>query len=266
MEKDEKLLEKNANRNDKKKTEKVRKPKDEKNIHEGHRARLVDFAYKANLDALNDIQIMECFLTYIFPRGDVNPLAHRLLDKFETFNHVIEASVEDLKSVRGINDRSAKMIHLFCEFFYYYTSLRTGKKYKVTSRNELYDIVEDFLRLRTTEHLLLLAISPAHYITHKRLINMQDASEVGISSLELTNFITSSKASSLVIAHCHPYGRALPSPADNESFEVIKKLCESCGVNFVDSLIIGEDGIYSQNDKEYVRDFGDISSLKNFVI
>ncbi len=243
-----------------------KKEKGEKDIHKGHRARLVNSATEAGLEAIGEIQAMECFLTYIFPRGDVNPLAHRLLSKFESFNNVIEASYEDLKSVKGINDRSAKMIRLFCEYFYYYTSMRIGKKYRVTSRNDLYDVVEDFLRLRTTEHLLLLAISPAHLITHKRMINMQNASEVGISTLELTNFITSSRACSFVVAHCHPYGRALPSPADEDSFEMIKRLCESCGVNLVDSLIICEDGIYSQCESEYVRDFGDISSLKKLTV
>ena len=49
------------------------------NLHEGHRARLLDLALNAGVDNMSDIQVVEFFLTYIFPRGDVNPLAHRLL-------------------------------------------------------------------------------------------------------------------------------------------------------------------------------------------
>lgn len=52
------------------------KSDDEKNIHEGHRQRLLDLAISAGVDNMSEVQVMELFLTYIFPRGDVNPLAH----------------------------------------------------------------------------------------------------------------------------------------------------------------------------------------------
>ena len=53
-----------------------------KNIHAGHRRRLMELAYKAGHENLSDIQAVELVLCYVFPRGDVNPLAHRLLDRY----------------------------------------------------------------------------------------------------------------------------------------------------------------------------------------
>ena len=236
--------------------------KDKKCIHEGHRARLTDLAFNAGLDNLSNFQVMEFFLSYIFPRGDVNPLAHRLLDRFETFTHAIEASVEDLKTVKGINDRSAKMIHMFSELFYYFTESKMGRKCVIKNRAEIIDIVEDHLRFRNSENMLLLALSPSNIITHKRRLSMNKEDEVGISMIELSTFLASANPTSLVIAHGHPYGSSTPSKTDNESFKKMKDFCFSCGVNLIDSLIVGEDGVFSQSDNKILRKYYDVEDLK----
>ena len=70
-----------------------------KSIHSGHRERLTNLVDKSGIENVSPIQAVEFFLTYIIPRVDVNPLAHRLLDKFETFGNILDASENDLKSV-----------------------------------------------------------------------------------------------------------------------------------------------------------------------
>ena len=82
--------------------------KDESNIHAGHRERLIETVHKVGLTEISSIQAMEFILCYIFPRGDVNPLAHRLLDKFKKISFVLDASVEDLCEVKGMGQLSAK--------------------------------------------------------------------------------------------------------------------------------------------------------------
>ena len=83
------------------------------NIHRGHRVRLINTVNKCGLDGLSDIQVLEFFLFFVFPRGDVNPLAHRLLDKYKSISGVLEASVDDLKTVKGMGDVSAKNCIVF---------------------------------------------------------------------------------------------------------------------------------------------------------
>lgn len=234
----------------------------EKNLHEGHRARLVDLAAKAGVDAMSDVQVVEFFLTYIFPRGDVNPLAHRLLEKFETFTQIIEADINDLMTVKGINERSAKKISLFGQLFFYFSTAKMGKKYVVRCKADIIEVVEDCLRFRTTENMILLAISAGNIITHRRTISANDAEQVGIPVMELTNFLVSSKPVHLVVAHCHPYGKAMPSESDDKSFARVKQICMTCGVDLIDSYIVGEDGVYSQMDEKLVRTYYDIDQLK----
>ena len=232
------------------------------NLHDGHRQRLLELAAKAGIDNLSDFQIVELFLTYIFPRGDVNPLAHRLLDVYENFTQIVDADVNDLIRIKGINERAAKKISMFGELFYYYSSAKMGRKFVVKCIGDVISVVEDHLRFRTTENMLLLAISAGNILTHKRRINLSSTTRVGIPVLELTNFLSTSKPTSLVVAHCHPYGKAYPSSEDWDAFKTIEELCRTCGINLLDSYIVGEDGVFSQRENKLVRRYCDIDELK----
>lgn len=230
--------------------------------HDGHRARLLDLAYNAGLDNMSDVQVVEFLLTYVFPRGDVNPLAHRLLDTYGDLTHIISASVTDLMTVKGINERSAKKIHLFNELFFAYITARMNKKTRIFCKADIIDIVEDMLRFRTNEYMLLLGFSPMNYLCGKKIVSRNLRNEVGMPVLELSGFLSSTKPNSFVIAHCHPYGLSVPSEDDDEALKVVKKLCFDCGVQLVDSYIVGEDGVYSMLDNKLVRTYCDIDDLK----
>ncbi len=232
------------------------------NIHAGHRERLTELVLNAGIDNVSDVQAVEYFLTYIFPRGDVNPLAHRLLDEFETFSNIIDADVNDLMRVDGINKRSAQKIVNFGELFYFYTTAKMRRKTIVKCMADLVDIVEDYLRFRNTENMILLGISASGIVSQKRRIKSGSSGHVEISAVELASFLASAKPASLVVAHCHPYGKAMPSENDDNAFVAIRNLCTSCGVNFVDSFIVGEDGVFSQADNRLVRAYCDVEKLK----
>ena len=201
-------------------------------------------------------------MTYIFPRGDVNPLAHKLLDEYESFTHIIDAGWEDLMRIDGVNKRSAQKIANFSEMFYYYTSAKMRKKLKVSCKADIIDVVEDYLRFRNTENMILLGISAGNFVTHKRRIDSKNSGQVSMSITELASFLAAAKPAALVIAHCHPYGRATPSQNDKEAFFTVKSLCNTCGVNLIDSYIVGEDGVFSQEANKLVRTYCDIEQLK----
>ncbi len=264
MKKDEKIFVTNfdfkkANR---KANQKPKERSSDENIHAGHRTRLLELVNNVGVDNLSDVQFVELFLTYIFPRGDVNPLAHRLLDKFENFTKIVCAPVEQLKLVRGINDRSAQMISNFKDLFYYYATANMGRKVYISNYSLLIDIVEDHLRFQTEENLLLIAISPANFITHKRMINLDSSGKVAVSIQDVAQFLSMSKPASLVVAHCHPFGKSIPSNTDVEAHHMIKEFCETCGVNLIDSYIVGNDGVFSLEKDKLVRIYCDMEDLE----
>lgn len=233
--------------------------------HDGHRERLTNLIEKSGLDNVSNVQAVEYFLTYIFPRGDVNPLAHRLLDKYETFANIINASVNDLKSVRGINERSAKKITLFAQLFDLYTSTSMDKHISIDDREEFLDMIEQMLRFKTTENLILFAFNSSYMLTHKRKFNNKSIDEVAMSTYDLYDFISSSKPAYIVIAHNHPGGSAKPSPNDNNATLFIENLVLNFHCKLIDSFVVGDDGILSLKQLGYVRTFHNIGGIINYL-
>ncbi len=234
---------------------------EKKNIHIGHRKRLVELACNVGLDNLSDVQVVELFLTYIFPRTDVNPLAHELLDRYQNLCNIVSATPEGLSEVPGINKASAQRICVFGELFYYFVTSRISKKHPISNVAELIDVVEDYLRLRDVENILLLALSAGNIITHRKRIGNGTSKEISILLIDIANFIRDSKAASIVIAHSHPYGSCIPSKSDDNSFNEINNLCINFGINLIDSYIVGEDGVYSHRKNDIIRKYCDIEGL-----
>ena len=233
--------------------------------HEGHRKRLLDTVVKAGLENLSEIQQVEFMLTYIFPRGDVNPLAHRLLDAYGSIGGIIDASDTELMTIRGINERSAKKISMLGDLFFAYTSSRMSEHEVYEKESDILDLVELLLRFRTKENMIILGFSPAQMLCGSKRIVSNEVDSVNINILDFTAFISSCKPTSLVVAHNHPFGVANPSNHDANAREIIKNICFNCGINLIDTYIVGENGVYSQKYNELRRKYCDVDNLVNFI-
>lgn len=73
-------------------------------MHEGHRARMRERFRENGLEGFAPHEVLELLLFYARARGDVNPLAHRLLDHFGSLKGVLEARPEQLMAVEGVGE------------------------------------------------------------------------------------------------------------------------------------------------------------------
>ncbi len=236
------------------------------NIHSGHRERLTKLVCDAGIENVSEIQVVEFFLTYVFPRGDVNPLAHKLLEKFENFANIINAEISDLETIKGINKRSASKIKMFASLFDAYTYSSFSNKINIKNIGQFLDLLESLLRLQPAENLYLFAIDHSFNITQKRKYNLHNVREVGIAPFELFNFISSTKLSYLIVAHNHPSGTAIPSKNDHEAVSYIEQLISTFGVRLLDSFVVGKDGIYSEKQQSFVRTFESVEETLEKIV
>ena len=81
-------------------------------IHDGHRERMRKQLKTSGMDSLSDVQVLEGLLYYAAPRGDTNPAAHALLNRFGTLDGVFSAPEAELKKVDGVGDAAAQLIAL----------------------------------------------------------------------------------------------------------------------------------------------------------
>ena len=223
------------------------------NCHAGHRQRLRELVETAGLNNISKIQAVEYFLTFIFPRGDVNPLAHRLLDRYGTFSNIIDANVNDLTRIQGINTESAKKIRHFGLLTQFYIQSKLQKKISLKNTKEFLNYLEDISALKRTENLFFFAIDNAFQLLEVKIFDLNNVRKVGIDPMELYDFISSTKLSHLIVAHNHPAGNAHPTNDDIEAVSYIESLIKHLPCTLIDSFIVGVDGIYSQKQEAYIR-------------
>ncbi len=229
---------------------------DDKSVHSGHRERLLETVHNVGLYGLSKIQVMEFVLCYIFPRGDVNPLAHRLLDKFKNISTVFDASIDDLKAVKGMGDMSAKKLKAMVEIFNIYTSSKANKEDGLGTFGDIYDYAESIMRYKNIEELYVFGFNSRGDYVADRCLARGTLKMVGIEIREISNFVNTYKVPIVYIAHNHPGGSCLPSQQDIVSAKELKNKFEFSCCELRDNFIVGEDGIYSINDKKMKRVFG----------
>ena len=225
-------------------------------IHDGHRKRLINTVNKVGLQGLSKIQAMEYILFFIFPRGDVNPLAHRLLDRFDNVQTVLEASVEDLMEVKGVAETTAQKIHSLLEIFYYYTNEKLEAK-PLKSLGDFLDYMEQLLRYRSDEEMHIYGVNTAGEIIQGRCLAKGTTKIVGVDMRDIALYLSTFKVPGAFIVHNHPGGNCSPSKQDEYSFDKMKGVFEIAGCKLMDSLIIGKNGIYSMDRKCNLRVFSE---------
>ena len=78
---------------------------EEMGVHDGHRERVRRRFLENGLSGFADHEALELLLYYAIPQGNVNPLAHALMDRFGSLSAVLSAPVELLTEVKGSGRR-----------------------------------------------------------------------------------------------------------------------------------------------------------------
>ena len=78
--------------------------------HDGHRKRMRERILANGPESLQPHELVEFLLFYAIPRRNVNPLAHQLLDHFDTLQNLYSATMEDLLQVDGVNPQTAEYL------------------------------------------------------------------------------------------------------------------------------------------------------------
>ena len=222
-----------------------REEKLEKHMHDGHRNRLLSTVHEVGLDHLSQIQTLEFILFYIFPRGDVNPLAHRLLDRFESVANVLDASIHDLMRVKGMGETSAKKLHALLAIMDNYVLSKINSGSSVNKFSQFLKDIEILFRPKNVEVCYTFGITPGGEIKYGRNFSRGDIGMVNFDITQLTNYIQTYKMKFIIFVHNHPGGSCYPSAQDRSSNERIERVLRDCGVQLYDSLIVGRDGIFS---------------------
>ena len=195
-------------------------------LHDGHRQRAKDRYRQLGADALADHELLELALFYAIPRQDTNETAHRLLKRFRSLQGVLQATPEELEREEGVGRSAARITSLPEKILNspdrtgaYFMELLTGQK-----RELLYQVCLDGKGKLLTCRCIgkgTVSASPVHV---RQVV--ENALYAG--------------ASTIILAHNHPSGVALPSQQDLLVTRQIQEALSPLNIRLADHVVVAD--------------------------
>jgi len=214
-------------------------------VHNGHRQRLRARFLKEGLDNFEEVNALELLLFYCIPRKDTNELAHALLSHFGSFHQVLDATPEELMTVPGIGENAATFLPIIAAACRYY---RVNQANSVTSLDTIEkcgDYLVNYFHGRKNETIILLCLDAKCKRIVCREIGEGSVNSASISARRVAEIALSVNATSVVLAHNHPSGVALPSTDDVQTTKMIAKSLHAVGIVLTDHIVVADDDYVS---------------------
>lgn len=203
-----------------------------------HKKRFLDTAG----EGFSDHELIELLLFYAIPRKNTNGIAHELCERFGTIEKIADASIDELKLVKGIGNNSAILIKLIFSMAKRYVD----EKFQDAKRIDTLEKAVDYGRNR-----VFGSIKEVVYATFTdNSLNVIDTCLVSIGSLDETkplirNIIELSiikRASAVILFHNHPKGGVEASEADKNFTTLLERELDMIGTSLVEHIIVDNSG------------------------
>ena len=209
---------------------------------------------ETGLDSFTDVQALELLLFYAIPQKDTNPIAHALLNRFGSLSQVLDADAEELEKVPGISDHAATLLRLVTQLGRFYQVDTAQRTEALTSIDACGAYLVPHFFGRKVETVFLLCLDAKCKVLCCREIGEGSVNAASISVRKVVEVALSANATSVVLAHNHPSGVALPSADDVQTTRRIAAALSAVEVRLIDHIVVAEGDFISMVQSGYCFD------------
>ena len=148
--------------------------------HTGHRQRMKTEFLSRGLEGWPDHRVLELLLFYAVPQGDVNGLAHELVERFGSLAGVLDASVEELRKVKGVGEHTAVLLRMLPALLGRYQASRTRLSDIINSPEDAYPWLEPYFFGARNEMVYVLCLDGK-----RQVLGVRKAAEGSIQMAEM---------------------------------------------------------------------------------
>lgn len=222
--------------------------------HGGHRERMRKrFKESGNFKGFSEHEILEMLLFYIVPRKNTNDIAHELIKKFGSLNSVLNASVEELSSVKDMGESSANSLLFFRELINYCSNV-TDSRIDIRNISAALSFVNNCFRNEKQEKFKIICIDSGFHIKSVTDISAGGARFTPVDFRELTKAVLNSGTDIVILAHNHPDSPNTPSQEDVTLTREVMRYMRCLGVTVLDHYITGKNGTISMRNCGLIHD------------
>ena len=217
------------------------------NLHKGHRERLRKELLACNFQVENPHKLLEFMLFHCNAQKDTNDLAHKLINKFGSFNGVLEASMKDLQKVEGVGEVTAYFLKSFLPIMQYYNNHKVESNKAKTFINPFEFASHYFEKLKYETKEILMVVGFDENYKVKELIRHTNnkVNFVEFDFNEIFSALCESNYNKFALIHNHPTGNTNPSAQDERTTKDIFIKAKLVEKDLVEHLIVGRDSYFS---------------------
>jgi DNA repair protein RadC len=224
---------------------------------EGHRERLRQRFIEGGIERFTDEEVIEFLLTLGTPRKDVKLQAREALKQYGTLSGVLSASLDELKTIKGLGEKNVLYLKLVHEVAGRYLRDRVIKAQFFNSSKAVYEYLFHSMRDLKREVFRVLFLNRKN-----ELISDQDVFQGGLTGsavypAEIMKLTLNSNAAALVFVHNHPSGDPQPSAEDRSLTKNLVFASQLISIQVLDHIIIGNNRYYSFADEGIIKLFTD---------
>lgn len=182
-------------------------------------------------------------------------LSQELLVTFGSLDALADASVQELRQVKGMGTAKAVQVKAALGLAKRLRRTASQERIRIDSPSHAYALLRDSLEGETRECVLGLMLDVKNGVIATEKISMGTLSESLIHPREVFYPAIRHKAAGMILAHNHPSGDPTPSPED---YQVTRSLIDAgklLGIPLHDHLVLGRDSFVSLRQRGLSFDF-----------
>jgi len=221
------------------------------NLHMGHRDRMRKRFLAEGLENFAPHEVLEFLLFNTIPRGDTNPIAHRLLTHFGSLSAVFDAKYEDLLKVEGVGPKSAMLICSVQGLSKVYLSDQSKKKPIIKTTEDMAKYLRPRFLGANSELFYIVCLDDKRSVLQCQLLKEGQVDSVRVDMRHVVDIILRSPTTAVVLAHNHPAQFALPSSDDITQTKRIMDILKTLNIKVIDHLVFSKSDYVSMRDSGY---------------
>ena len=215
--------------------------------YHGHRSRLRERFLKAGFDGLSRHEVVELLLTLAIPRSDVKQPAKALLERFSDLHGILDAPLEELRSVQGIGSVSPVALKIIRATATLYLQQSAARGDCLSNRDDLIAFWRMRIGALPNEVFQVAFLDSGHHLLKDGVATLQEGTvdRAAVYPRRVIEAALKHNAAAIVIAHNHPNGDTTPSEQDKLTTRAIVLAATTVSIDVLDHIIVSTDSAFS---------------------
>lgn len=177
-------------------------------------------------------------------------LCQRILSEIDGLDNILNVSLIDLVSIKGIKNKKGAQILALSELFRRFNTLKSNSnRVKITSPSDIANLLITEMIGLNQEILKLIILN-----TKNKVIKVKDVFKGSLNSSivhprEIFSEAIKCGGASIIMSHNHPSGDPTPSKEDINITLRVRDCGELLGIKLMDHIVIGENKYVSLKEK-----------------